>query len=464
MKIQGGARLGRLAFFFIAALLALAAPAEARWKYRVTPVLKNDSIYYFNSIPNTEQFRSNFHAELNAVYSWNKWFKAVLQPVGDFDPTAKLSDPPKAPAINALTATEKNSERVYYDLREAYMQFRARPFTFTVGNQIFSWGVTDGFSPTDVVNPRRFVSPLSVDKIGTPAATLGVVQGDFVFELIYIPSQRPSVLPGEDSRWLPRSIYVSRAYQGYDILVPNNVQYYYIHPEILDNAQRHNFGGRIRGQIGSLDLSAIYFEGASNSPAVNIALTASAISQPTSTQNGSIRLNPPLGLMPVYYKHRIYGGTLVYTVGEFILKGESAFTKQISVGTGKALPGNYNQSVLSVEHDFPVPEGKLTAIAQATYCHFETPSENGTTSISRAFDQALVFGLRYAPEEKWSIVNTALWDTKYGGTTFVLNGEYKLRDNLTADLSASLMGGPELSPLGTYRKNSLAAASLRYDF
>jgi hypothetical protein len=45
-----------------------------------------------------------------------------------------------------------------------------------------------------------------------------------------------------------------------------------------------------------------------------------------------------------------------------------------------------------------------------------------------------------------------------------LSGDYKPLDNLTTSLSASVLDGQGLTPLGTYRKNDLATLTLRYDF
>src|SRR3989344_5313407 len=123
-------RSTRALLVFASALALGHAPdsAEAKWKYRVTPHVKNSNLYYVTEIPNTEQLRSQFDAELNAVYRWEKNFKIVLQPVGSWDPTAKR------PTHTSIAQTEKalkNDERYFYDLREGYVQLRARPFTIT---------------------------------------------------------------------------------------------------------------------------------------------------------------------------------------------------------------------------------------------------------------------------------------------------------------------------------------------
>ncbi len=442
-------------------LLSFSVEAFAKWEYRVTPLFRLNHLYYMDEIPGTEQNRTSFRAELNGVYRWKRSFKFVFQPIFEFDPTAKDS-------ITSISGSIDNSEKLYYDLREAYFQFRLKPFTVQLGNQVFSWGVNDGFSPIDVINARRYVSPLSADKIGAPAATVKWNAGDFDLEFVYIPIQRESILPGEDSRWLPREFYITPNEPGIIVELPANFRYFYKDSEEFDEALSNNFALRFRGQLSSLDFSLMYFQGFAASPSVNFQLSGNVTNAGSATTPVVITLNSDFGLVPVYYKRRVVGGTLVYTLGEFIFRLESAFNSQISDniqnGLPKGLPGDFSEHVLSVEHDFPIGNSSITAVLQATYSNYETDSENGTTSIGRIFDGAVIAGLRYAPNELTSFVGSYIYDTKRKDTVFALNAEHKFFDSLTTSLTMSLIDGNDLSPLGAYEKNDLLSLSLRYDF
>lgn len=444
-------------FLAVVLLATFSHEAYAKWKYRVTPLLRTNFLYYTSDVAGTKQARYSIRGELNGTYRWKRQFKFVFQPIAEFDPSAGTAN-------SQINGAIDNSERVYYDLREAYFQFKLSPFTILLGNQIFSWGVNDGFSPIDVINARRYVSPLSADKIGAPAVTAKWNAGDYSLELVYIPFQRESILPGEDSRWLPRSFYVTRSLPGVLLQLPNDVRYYYKEDEELDDALQNNFAARFRGQLPFLDFSLVYFQGFAASPSVNLQLSANAISAGTDTSPAIIALNPDVGLVPVFYKRRVYGGTIVYTLGTFIFRLESAFTNQISENNQKALPGDYSEHVLSVEHDFPVGRSVITAVLQGTYSDYETDSENGTVSLGRIFEGAVIAGLRYAPNPRTSFIASYIYDTKRKDNVLAINAERKFFDKLTASLSTSIISGNDLTPLGTYDDNDLVSLTVRYDF
>lgn len=444
--------------FGAACIVAIPEFAFAKFEYRISPLLRANYLNYMGDIAGTENSRFSLRAELNSVFRWNRNIKLVLQPIAEFDPTAK-----EAPT--GVTNAENNSERWYLDLREGYLQFRPRPFTIHLGNQVFTWGVTDGFSPVDVINPRRYVSPLQADKIGTPAATIKWNGGDFSMELVYIPVQRESILPGEDSRWLPRNFYnTQRSIPGVILQLPSNVRYFYLAEEELDDALKNNFAARIRGQLSSFDFSLMFFQGFSASPAINLRLAGGVASLGTNGGPVVIAVDQNVSLVPVYYKRRVIGGTIVYTLGEFIFRLESAATTEISDNNQKALPGDYHEHVLSVEHDFPVGDNVITAILQGTYSKYETDAENGTASLGRIFEGAIIAGLRYAPTETTSFIGSFIYDTKRKDNVLGLNAEHKFFDNLTTSLAVTFIDGDDLSPLGTYEKNDLLSLTVRYDF
>lgn len=435
------------------ALLSLATASEARaFSYRVTPMVRSSSLYFPTTVANTESFRSMIHGELNAVGKFNKNVKLVVQPVVEYDPTAKKA---------ALTQPKQvsNSEQFFYDFREANLQIRARPFTITLGNQIFNWGVMDGFSPTDMVNAKRLVSPLNSDKLGAPAATVGWNLGDFNLEALYIPIQRRTILPGEDSRWLPRSVYLNRSFEGYTLRLPTNLQYYYLEQETLNRADHDNFGGRFRGQVEGVDFSLVYYEGMSNAPGISLQASATVVS------SSVLQFDKNVGLKPIYYRRRVAGGSIVAPIGDVILRYEGAYTQQISQSSlTKPLPGDFHEHALSLEYDFPLESGKLTAQLQATRAQYKTSSENGTTSLGRIFDRGMIAGLRYAPDDHWAILGTLVYDTLRSGSVSVLNIDYKAMDTMTISVYASIIDGQGLTPLGTYTKNDLGALNIRYDF
>jgi hypothetical protein len=146
-------RFGLVTLLFFGCVLQAHAedslPSE--WKTSTHGNLELDSTEYFESIPPTNSILETARAsvELNARH--NDWrFKLV--PLAQVDP------------IN-----NSNSERAWIDAQAAYTQYQSNGWTLQLGMNTFTWGVTDGYNPLDVVSARRYQEPLNPDKLGAPS-------------------------------------------------------------------------------------------------------------------------------------------------------------------------------------------------------------------------------------------------------------------------------------------------------
>ena len=91
----------------------------------------------------------------------------------------------------AMTATPS--------LREAWVKAFLGPVDLAIGNQIVSWGLTDIFTPVDVVNPRDDRLPIAPDKTPEFMGRANVYGNGFSFDLVVVPFWNGDTLPG--SRW-----------------------------------------------------------------------------------------------------------------------------------------------------------------------------------------------------------------------------------------------------------------------
>ncbi len=85
-------------------------------------------------------------------------------------------------------------------LREAWVKAFLGPVDLTVGNQIVAWGLTDIFTPIDVVNPRNYRLPVAPDKTPEFMCRANVYGNGFSVDLVAVPFWNGDTLPG--SRWL----------------------------------------------------------------------------------------------------------------------------------------------------------------------------------------------------------------------------------------------------------------------
>jgi hypothetical protein len=359
------------------------------------------------------------------------------------------------------------SERYWAELPEGYLQLkplRTSALVIQLGFNTFTWGVTDGYNPLDIASIRRYEDPLFPEKLGAPAlsAHYEIPGGHFSIDGIYIPYQRRAILPGQNSRWLPRELFQSEAVnfngQGATIELPQSVYYNYGTNDILDNSQQNNFGFRAEGHFTSLDLSLIYFNGEAPLPATDVSLSLNVVA--ITPNNIVIAADPAITITPVYYRQHVFGGSAVYALGEFIFRAETAFTRVISKRAD--LPSLTNEYVGEVEHAFNIGSGTLTAFLEGTYAQHSEAIDPSLVSLIRMFDRAAVVGARYAPNQTMLAGLFLLDDTEYHGQLY----RFELSDSLTDAIkvigTGEVFRGEPGTPIGTYRYNSLGSLSLQY--
>src|SRR5262249_3538672 len=142
--------------------------------------------------------------------------------------------------------------------------------------------------------------------------------------------------------------------------------YSYLTPTTYDDALKNNFGGRLSAHVLGTDLAAYVFDGAATVPAVQLSLSADIVAFDASGAFSKIRPRPEIGLTPTYHRVTVAGASAVVPLGEIILRGEIAVTKDYRRGSPLITEKNF-ESVLEAEHTFPLFKGTLTAIGLASY-------------------------------------------------------------------------------------------------
>lgn len=401
--------------------------------------------------PDSRNLRGVGTLKLPASLRYNRVFRLRALPLVQWDP-----DNPSL------------KERFYRDLQEGYAQLFVEEagITAQLGYNVQTWGDTDVFNPLDVVNARRYFDPFRSEKMGAATALLKFQAESFFIEGLYIPIQRETKVPGDESRWLPRDIYKSRTIEdsfGTAILsLPQNMTYRYQEHLALDNALKNNFGGRIKFRFPGLDWTLAGFEGASTAPAVNIRSlrVLSSVAYDATTLRLNVDPNTPITLRALYYKTRMFGTSFAWVMGDFLVKGASAYTKVISKLSGSQLPKDAHENVLGLERTFSMGDGSLTALAQATYVNRKERFDSNSVSISRMFDKAAMAGFRWAPTERLTATASVLYDIRYGGHLEHLDLGYKLADGWSGKISGDVMNGRPETPIGTYDRNDRVTISL----
>ncbi len=369
------------------------------------------------------------------------------------------------PVLQLDPSNVSKNERVFWDFPEGYVQWQNLPWTVQAGMNVFNWGDTDVFNPLDVVNARRYFDPLRSEKLGAPALVVKRDFTDFFVEAVYIPKQRKTLLPGENSRWLPRDVYrvrsIGTAFGPTKILLPTNLRYKYDTQLEVENALENNYGLRMKFRFPGFDWTIAGFQGAAQAPDVRIR----SISVTTNSYDGTLAtltVDPDITLQAAYYPIRMTGTSFTWVLGNVLMKGASAYTHVLNRRFD--LPARIWENVLGLESTIGVGGGALTMLVQATKVDSVETLDTNSISLSRMFEEAGMGALRWAPSDRFTVLLSYLRDMKFKGSMWHGEATYKIADGWRAKLASDLLEGPMETPIGTYRRNDRTTLSLLAQF
>ena len=202
---------------------------------------------------------------------------------------------------------DNDSARVEID--RAFIQWRNRAHSLTVGKQVTPWGVLDGIQITDRFDPvrrRDFVfTDVRPDRIARWGARWRNQLGNFKFDASVAFDGTVSQEAEPDALFFTTS---TRYTGGLDI--PNL-------PIDISTQNRSNglkqstIGLRVSYHLGEGDLSLLSFRGPDTDPVLKL-LTAPSINQ-------------SIAVELVYHRRSLYGATYDVTLGETVLRAEVAY-------------------------------------------------------------------------------------------------------------------------------------------
>lgn len=425
-------------------ILACAIPQLATAKVRTETKLSFLPRYYFEDIG-----KGTNNADLPIVVEPSVSWKATRDLRFKFTPYL-YSDP----------ISKSTIENAFLDVNEASAEYRFGDSSLALGLNQIAWGVTDVFNPIDVVSARRYFDPLNSEKRGVPSLVAKHESGDWRFEALYIPLQSPTVLPGNNSRWLPRDVAYTRQTGAGKILLPDTLQYEFRDLNEIDGSLHHNFGGKIELHKSGLDLSAVFFQGAPTVPSIWVDVHGPIDFEDDGTPY--ITADSVVGLRPDYYLRRTVGATAVLTLDTSIIR--FAVTNSDRISGLETVPGWSQSSVLGLEHNIPVGMATLTALLQMTYSRHQLRADNLVTSVDRIFDQSAMLGFRLATSDEWVFTVACLFENIYKGTFVQARADKKLADGVSGSIQGESINAPGGSPLGSYSRNDRLGLGLTLFF
>ncbi|WP_413944757.1 hypothetical protein [Bdellovibrio sp. HCB-162] len=428
--------------FLLLSTNALAARSNTEWSLHLDTKL---DVTYFPEVYGEDTNQEFYKLELDPIYNWKykDFFRFYLKPTFIADPNNKSDE-----------------EKYFFDLSEAYIRYQTESFSIKAGNNIFTWGVTDGYNPLDVINSRQYFDPLHSRKLGATSLVYAHTFDNWDLEAVYIPKNRGSTMPGPQSRWLPREVFVPETPDN-DIvlLLPKTLRYSYTSRQDLDHALDNNAALRIQRRGSFIDLGLTYFEGVASFPLVQPMVTGTIVQVSPKTV---VQVDPDVVLNTKNYRIRQGGFTFVSNQWDFLFKYATAYTQ--SLGDDKNLPGWTHENVLGFEKTFNIgSDAVLIAILQHSFISSERENDSNL-SYTEIFRRAWMLGGRMTWKEVWNFSLLGLYDQIHGSNYEEVTLGRRFFDAWLVSLTASLIQGPSDTPLGVYEKNDSYTLSVSRSF
>jgi hypothetical protein len=421
---------------------------SAEWKSSFGAEMEAEGLYWTEGLvtPDTKKFRGVYTLKAPTTIRRGRSLRFRALPLVQWDP-----------------GNSSKVERFYWDFPEGFVQWQGLPWTIQLGMNTFTWGDTDIFNPLDVVNARRFFDPFRSEKMGAPSLTVKRDFESFFIEAVYIPEQRKTLLPGENSRWLPREVFKLKTFGSSGetrLLLPTNLRYRFLPDLEVDNALKNNAALRVKFRLPDFDWTLMAFEGAAGTPDVRPAdVTATPVAATPGFTSSTFQLGSDVGLQAAFYPVRVTGTSFTWVAGPILVKGAAAYTHVKNRRFD--LPSRLWENALALESTFGLGKGSVTALIQGSYINRASRvAETNSVSLARMFDEGIMGALRWSPNEVVTATASYLRDMKFEGSLWHLDSTYKIRDGWRAKVSADLLDGPTETPLGTYRKNDRVTVSI----
>lgn len=416
--------------------------AKPSWSYATD--LKAESVYW------TKAYGENTNNNLNRL----EVIPTLAGKLSDFDrfyfKPYFLWDP----------QNKSPEERNFFDVGEAYFRYRGESTSIQLGSNIVNWGVTDGYNPLDIVNTRQYHDPLRSVKQGVFSLMFSHSSEVAEQEMIYIPKNKSSILPGTQSRWLPRKIYVPRTIDNdVVLLLPENLNYTFTDRQTLNEALDNNVGIRLQWRLGGIDLSLSGFEGVASFPIVQPLVTGTVIEI---SPKIVLQTDPDVILNTKNYRQRVGGFSWVSSQWNFLWKYATSYSQ--SLGDDPLLPGWTHENIVGLEKNFNIgSEGLLVGILQHSFIGTEKENDSNL-SVTEIFRRAWMLGGRFSWGDHWTATALSLYDTLRFSNFQQYAVARRIHDTWTLQASAELISGHEDTPLGVYNDNDNYRLSLSRSF
>jgi len=345
-----------------------------------------------------------------------------------------------------------NSDSLYFNMRELYVDLYFNNFDIRVGKQQVVWGKADGVFITDIVSPLNLTEFLLPDfdeiRTGVIAAKLDYYIGNGTLEAIMIPQFTPTIRPAAGSIWYSQPNF------------PAPATFDWSQSEISPSLENSELFLKYSAMTSKVDFEVMGAYTWDDNPTMHI-------QKEFSVDSSSMPPHPVLAglhITPQHHRLAVGGGSFSTEIKGVILRGEAAYYN-----------GKYFQTADPMATD---------AIIQKDYLHYVAGIDFniGNVKLSTQFIQQYILDYDHYIDQK-EVLNTATFLAHYDMLRETLhldlfsyigltNGDALIRPKVTYDfddsfsilLGGNIFVGDEDGQFGQYGDNSMVYAKIKYNF
>lgn len=367
---------------------------------------------------------------------------------------SKKSEFKISPALYFWTFQNSHTSHFEGDVKDLNYTYFGRDLTFQVGFFNLKKDGPDVIDPLDTFQPRIWIDPLNKSLF-----SLGGLRLEYdpfenvVFEFVFVPQNRLSRTPLENSPWYPREKKLPLSNELAIANLPDNPQYVITQNEAEKKSHlQNNYQLKGKFTFDQTDLFLQYNEVLSLTPTITPVLSGSFVSAAPILE---VNLTNPIELHIVWSKLKNYSAGVVSAFDAYRLIAKAFVNYQVTSVDKTTL------SVVALEKQLDNTAVVFEASKSDTVSDM---TSNSTANIYSLYKQAVVLGLRHSFNDDLTILCGGLYDTYKGANFLYLRPKYNLNDQLSIELQAAFLGGKKDSLLWYFDHNDSYSARLYYNF
>lgn len=341
------------------------------------------------------------------------------------------------------------------ELDEFSIEWRKGGRRLKLGYSIRVWEGTDLVNPMDFIHSRNYRDPLNSRLRSAPGLFYDDTWGDLSWDFTYLIRQQNVKLPGENSPWYPRRLYLPLEFEDFKVLLPQDLNYEVYSDVEIENALENNFAFRLQYHGASFGISLAAFEGSASPP-----LLVPVVDFDVSSGVNELQARSPIGIEPHYYRQRVFGTTLVWTLGSWIFRASGNHMQPLSDDT--RVPTWSQLGVLGVEKTLYLGDQLFILIFQAVGSR--RPETGGLSMLASLYEESYMAGVRWTISEKWTWLQAFFQEQKMFSHFYHTEIDFNFAPAWNLSLQADFFQGPPPSVLGTYGGNDQIILKTSYSF